>query len=478
MALKWILVAALVLAVQGKPQSPNALTDQYQYDASDYNYDDGDGDMLGEEEEKEIGYDINFQNRGSTHTVDKGTTIRLPCYVDQFPENYVIMWKKVDDSADDFLALGKNVIKNTNRISVELNRDGANKGSTLVIGLAEDSDAGQYVCQLGTNEPKEIKHTVQVRDPPSITKNPSNGLTKAKKGDDVVLSCIGKGSPLPTITWSRLNAKLPDGRDTIEASELNFKNVNRHHAGTYVCTANNGFGREVKEKIHLDVDYSPEIEVEEVFIHAKEANEVELVCLVHAHPQATVQWFKTDVELTGDDIMVERHGHRHTLTIPSVTTKDYGNYTCRAKNMIGEQSKILEISGLAGFADFKSASRGQEPNSFLLEWTSESYTTIEEFELIWREDGGSWEGFSVPSHQINAFNWAGKHSFSGLNVATRYEARVTAKNEEGWSRPSPSYHFATFGAEPLKETNSATQPRISMLCISTALFVILISKLL
>jgi hypothetical protein len=70
------------------------------------------------------------------------------------------------------------------------------------------------------------------------------------------------------------NAKLPDGRDTIEASELNFKNVNRHHAGTYVCTANNGFGREVKEKIHLDVDYSPEIEVEEVFIHAKEANEV------------------------------------------------------------------------------------------------------------------------------------------------------------------------------------------------------------
>jgi hypothetical protein len=106
----------------------------------------------------------------------------------------------------------------------------------------------------------------------------------------------------------------------------------------------------------------------------------------------------------------------------------------------------IHFSGLAGFADFKSASRGQEPNSFLLEWTSESYTTIEEFELIWREDGGSWEGFSVPSHQINAFNWAGKHSFSGLNVATRYEARVTAKNEEGWSRPSPSYHFATFGA--------------------------------
>jgi hypothetical protein len=53
--------------------------------------------------------------------------------------------------------------------------------------------------------------------------------------------------------------------------------------------------------------------------------------------------------------MVERHGHRHTLTIPSVTTKDYGNYTCRAKNMIGEQSKILEISG-------KNSKKRKRPN--------------------------------------------------------------------------------------------------------------------
>ena len=75
------------------------------------------------------------------------------------------MWKKVEPgkSAGDILAMGDNVLKKTSRVSVEINREGDKKGSTLVIALAEDSDAGHYVCQLGSNEKKELKHTVTIR---------------------------------------------------------------------------------------------------------------------------------------------------------------------------------------------------------------------------------------------------------------------------------------------------------------------------
>ena len=159
----------------------------------------------------------------------------------------------------------------------------------------------------------------------------------------------------PVVSWQQnndfvfiiflQNKKLPDGKEKLDASEITFRKVNKHHAGTYVCTANNGFGQEVKEKIHLDVEFSPEVEVEEYFIHATETNQVELVCLVHAHPQATVQWFKNSIELTGDDVKLEKYGHKHTLTIPSVNHADYGNYTCRAKNVHGESAKNLEVSG-------------------------------------------------------------------------------------------------------------------------------------
>lgn len=449
--------------------------DPYEY-SSDYDNYDGDDIAINEEEENEIRVDINFVNTGTTEIVDRGTTIKLPCYVDKFPENFVILWKRMKDNA--IMAMGETVLVENERISVEINKDGPNKGSTLVIPLAEEKDAGQYVCQMANGEQKKLKHTVQIRDPPSITKTPSNGLYKAHKGDDVTLSCIGNGNPKPVITWTRLNKKLPDGKEKLDASEITFRKVNKHHAGTYVCTANNGFGQEVKEKIHLDVEFSPEVEVEEYFIHATEKKQVELVCLVHAHPQATVQWFKNSIELTGDDVKLERYGHKHTLTIPSVNHADYGNYTCRAKNVHGESAKNLEVSGLAGFANFKSAPRGNEPNSFLLEWTSESHTPIEEFELTWRQEDGQWEGFTVEAHKVNEISWAGKHAFTGLSTATRFEVKVSAKNEEGWSRLSPSFHFATFGAEPLTDTGSATQISRSLNLIVTTALVILIAKLL
>ena len=75
------------------------------------------------------------------------------------------MWKKVEPgkSAEDILAMGDTILKQDSRFSVEINREGDKKGSTLVIALAEDSDAGHYVCQLGSNEKKELKHTITVR---------------------------------------------------------------------------------------------------------------------------------------------------------------------------------------------------------------------------------------------------------------------------------------------------------------------------
>lgn len=97
------------------------------------------------------------------------------------------------------------------------------------------------------------------------------------------------------------------------------------------------------------MEYSPEVEVEEVFYHAKTGNTVELVCNVHSHPSATVKWFKSEMQLTNDTAKLSKAGHRHTLTIAGVKHEDYGNYTCRAENKWGEASRVLEISGKEGF---------------------------------------------------------------------------------------------------------------------------------
>ena len=67
---------------------------------------------------------------------------------------------------------------------------------------------------------------------------------------------------------------MPNGRETMRGSELTFVNVNRRHSGTYVCKADNGFSVAAEDKITVDVEYKPEVIVEEVFIHAKTGNQV------------------------------------------------------------------------------------------------------------------------------------------------------------------------------------------------------------
>ena len=81
------------LLFSGKPnpaeKSDDDDNDQYLWDESDYDYseedyvsEDGDGEGLRETEIQDL---PEFVTKGSTFTVDKGTTIRLPCYVDKLP---------------------------------------------------------------------------------------------------------------------------------------------------------------------------------------------------------------------------------------------------------------------------------------------------------------------------------------------------------------------------------------------------------
>lgn len=483
----------LLTITEGIPQKRLQMQYKVKRDANantnyqdDYNPDLEYSDDENGYDEEALAVDPNIITRGDTFTFDKGTTIRLPCYVDKFPKAaYTIMWRKADGDPNSYLAIDNTIMDRNeqDRMSVEVVNDEditskiaeearvTHRGSTLIIPLAKAGDEGQYVCIVPGKTNREIKHTVTIRDPPTITKSPSNGLLKVSKGASVTMSCYGEGRPKPTVKWHRLGKKrMPDGKLEIEAEELNFKSVTRHHSGRYECIADNGYGKPATQEITVEVEYAPEVTAEEIFVHAAAGNNVELICNVHAHPSPTVKWFKNKMELTDETAQLERHGHRHTLNIPSVNEqKDFGNYTCRASNRLGVAERILEISGKAGFAKFTSTPKGTEPTSFVLSWTSESHSDISLFELRWREHGeGSWRSEQIRPIRLNSVEWAGKHAISDLKPATRFEATVAAQNDEDWSRHSPTYHFSTFGAEPLKDPNSSTsiQPFLSTM-IST-----------
>ena len=67
----------------------------------------------------------------------------------------LIIWKR----GSRIIALGEKPYEDDDsRVQVESTAN----GNTLVIRLSEEKDAGEYVCQVSTKTPVELKHTVKI----------------------------------------------------------------------------------------------------------------------------------------------------------------------------------------------------------------------------------------------------------------------------------------------------------------------------
>lgn len=77
------------------------------------------------------------------------------------------------------------------------------EGFNLQISDVRISDAGDYVCQIGDQEPRDQIHTLEILVPPTIRSVPDHGLVSARQGNNVNLECKSSGNPVPTIHWFR-----------------------------------------------------------------------------------------------------------------------------------------------------------------------------------------------------------------------------------------------------------------------------------
>jgi len=445
-----IVIGALVfnafLLVAG-----NSLSD-YQYDEYEYeDYKDYDDEKLPSKEEKELHVTPEFVTESKKIIVDKGTTIRLECMFDHLPGDINVIWKRPDTKKNSILAIGASIHDQdyTSRANVEINE----KGSVLSIGAAEMDDAGEYQCGLGVPGQGSLKHFVSIRVPPEISSH-SDTFIETEKGKQVMMECKGTGTPTPTLEWTKIGkGKMPGGEKKIKGENFIIKKVDRHHAGVYRCTADNGFSKAASKDIELRVLYKPEIEVQEVFIHTRAGNEAELVCNVHGMPKPEVEWKKDGQSITeSNKLKFQKEHSKHSLIILSVEKADFGKYTCYARSERGVTSQTLEISGTVGEAEFKSMPAGTEPTSYVLEWTSVSYSPVTAFRVETRPAGTTaWKEMSVSPVEDSTFHYVGKLLLKQLQQATRYEARVSGRNDEGWNQPSQLFYFATQGAEPKQE---------------------------
>lgn len=117
--------------------------------------------------------------------------------------------------------------------------------STIRIPVERKDNGAALSCEafhpaLGSQ--KRIRHyRLDVYFAPTVRIVPPTGILR--EGDSLSLTCSVTGNPLPrNIQWSKINDTLPE-RAEISGPNFQISRLSQSHNGTYLCQAQNNYGR-------------------------------------------------------------------------------------------------------------------------------------------------------------------------------------------------------------------------------------------
>lgn len=331
------------------------------------------------------------------------------------------------------------------------------------------SQEGRYFCQTMNALGKGTVTSVY------LTVNEAAQVSHAMKPEFVVregdtnfkLTCIGKGKPRPSVIWTHNDVEISaeSGEYRIENKEENesadvktvtstlyFEAMARKGAnsltandrGVYACHYGNGLSMPAKSETMLRVKHTPVVRHTYNRVAFDVGETAVLQCKMSAYPGPKFEWFfngkmldsylndrySTNVTELPDDI------HVGSLMLKNARESDYGDYTCRAFNSVGDDDEKTIIK-------LVKKSAPETPMQLeVMEVVADSVT------LRWQEgfNGGFgntefvvnyYDGEKYRNESCRAINPC---KITGLESRREYHLRVLAVNPRGFS----SY------SEPLK----------------------------
>lgn len=117
--------------------------------------------------------------------------------------------------------------------------------STIRIPVERKDNGAALSCEAfhpALGGQKKIRHyRLDVNFAPTVRIVPPSGILR--EGDSLILTCSVTGNPLPrNIQWSKINDTLPE-RAEISGPTFQISRLSQSHNGTYLCQAQNNYGR-------------------------------------------------------------------------------------------------------------------------------------------------------------------------------------------------------------------------------------------
>uniref|UniRef100_A0A672ZI25 Obscurin, cytoskeletal calmodulin and titin-interacting RhoGEF b n=1 Tax=Sphaeramia orbicularis TaxID=375764 RepID=A0A672ZI25_9TELE len=193
------------------------------------------------------------------------------------------------------------------------------KSRQLVIDSVEKKDAGEYVCEAGT---EKLVFKLQVIQSAFFNKESVQKEVKAVLSQKATLTCEVADTKTE-VKWYK-DGKLLTSSKTIHAEskgksrQLVIDKVEKKDAGEYICEAGN---EKLAFKVHVDESVQKEVK-------ATLSQKATLSCEV-ADAKTEVKWYKDGKLLTSSrTIHTESKGKSRQVVIDSVEKKDAGEYIC------------------------------------------------------------------------------------------------------------------------------------------------------
>lgn len=214
----------------------------------------------------------------ASQTVIAGTSARLDCLADGFPEP-VIRWKRAGGSVRDAAQFGSPffagddgsdqrtvvTILSSPRIHVLEN-------GSLVIKSVQLEDQGKYYCEAsnGVSKSEETSAELLVYEAPTV--RPVSSQLSIKRGERTEISCRAVGSPLLQFRWFKNDQPLRENERSfvdhfsIHEDESNrrermtvlmINSVTRNDSAIFTCQASNQYGTE-RANVRLLVQEPPD----------------------------------------------------------------------------------------------------------------------------------------------------------------------------------------------------------------------------
>uniref|UniRef100_A0A182M318 Nephrin n=1 Tax=Anopheles culicifacies TaxID=139723 RepID=A0A182M318_9DIPT len=285
-------------------------------------------------------------------------------------------------------------------------------------------------------------------------------------GEDAILNCTVDGNPLTPehVRWERsgydLKAKTTTGYANATGT-LVVKDVQREDVGNFRCIADNHVGQPASRDVLLIVKFAPEIDKSPSMLRAASGSgdQARLPCRAKSAPEPTFHWIRSGQELNVNQTskyhtiqrQIDPLTYESILLIERISSADYGEYECRAKNDLGSGAGT-------GRLDVKSA---PEPPTTLivLNVTHDSVT------LGWEPgfDGGHRASYRIRYREASSERYryedgptnARQLTVSGLRSNTLYLFSIMAANVLGESRYLPDLTRAQTREPPPTDTASS-----------------------